>query len=88
MRNPDSSSIKELQNAYPKDRFAVVTIDYSDYPSIKKAAEEAAKILPRGLDYLISNAGVSLQENSTFKDMYACFALALARMLIPRFSAI
>ena len=78
MRNPDSDSIKELQNAYPKNRFAVVTIDYSDYPSIKKAAKEAAKILPSGLDYLISNAGVSLQENSTFEDMYGLLAHALA----------
>ncbi|EPT04505.1 NAD-binding protein [Fomitopsis schrenkii] len=69
VRNPDSSSIKELQGAYHNDRFAVVTIDYSDYASIEQAAEEAAKILPNGLDYLISNAAISLQENVPFEQI-------------------
>ncbi|KZT72159.1 NAD(P)-binding protein [Daedalea quercina L-15889] len=67
VRNLNSESIKELQSQYSQDRFAVIKIDYSDYSSIEKAAEEAAKILPNGLDYLISNAGISLQESASFE---------------------
>ena len=82
VRNPNSGSIKELQSAYSKDRFGVVTIDYSDYSSIKNASEEAAKILLNGLDYLISNAGVSLQENATFEEMYAVVCTCTRSLLM------
>ncbi|KAH9839322.1 uncharacterized protein C8Q71DRAFT_748949 [Rhodofomes roseus] len=69
VRNAESESIKKLASEYPKDRFAVVKLDYADYPSIGKAAEDAAKILPNGLDYLISNAGVSYQESASFESI-------------------
>ncbi|TFY62115.1 hypothetical protein EVJ58_g4078 [Rhodofomes roseus] len=69
VRNPAAESIKKLAGEYPSDQFAVVKIDYADYASIGKAAEDAAKILPNGLDYLISNAGVSLQDNPSFESI-------------------
>jgi len=67
VRNPEAGSIKKLGNDYPKVRFAVITLDYSDYASIAKAADEAAKVLPAGLDHLISNAAVSFQESASFE---------------------
>ncbi|KAH9935667.1 uncharacterized protein B0H18DRAFT_1114383 [Fomitopsis serialis] len=69
VRNPESESIATLGNDHPKARFAVVQLDYSDYASIGKAAAEVAHLLPAGLDYLISNAGVSFQESASFESI-------------------
>ena len=82
VRNPASGSIKELQGAYPQDQFAVVTMDYSSHPSIQEATSEAAKVLPNGLDYLINNAGVSLQESATFDEMYDSSSQSYSESLI------
>lgn len=44
----------------------MITLDYADGESIEKAAEAASALLPNGLDYLLSYAGVNLQETALF----------------------
>jgi len=70
VRNTEAESIKKLERQYPKSRFAVIKLDYSDYASIAEAADKAAKVLPAGLDHLINNAGVSFQESASFETIF------------------
>ncbi|EED85465.1 predicted protein [Postia placenta Mad-698-R] len=56
----------DLVAKYGKDRLALITLDYADGESIEKAAEAASALLPNGLDYLLSYAGVNLQETALF----------------------
>ena len=69
VRNTECGTLRALQGTYSKDRLAILKVDYSEYSTIEQAAEEAAKILPAGLDYLISNAATSLQVDATFDTM-------------------
>ncbi|SCU88984.1 LANO_0D03620g1_1 [Lachancea nothofagi CBS 11611] len=45
----------------------IVQLDVSSAESVKRAAAEAARILPDGLDVLISNAGIANPYNSTLE---------------------
>ncbi len=45
-------------------------MDVTKADSIKAVAEATEKILPNGLDNLISNAGVSYSPLSTFDELY------------------
>ncbi|EED80562.1 predicted protein [Postia placenta Mad-698-R] len=68
-RNPDASpGLRQLQEQYPKDRLAIVPMDVADTSSVLQAAETAAALLPNGLDWLISNAGIALQPGVTYED--------------------
>lgn len=48
-------------------------MDVADTSSVRQAAETAAALLPNGLDWLISNAGVALQPGVTYEDWYVAF---------------
>ncbi len=52
----------------------LVDLDVSKPESIRAAAEQVDKLLPAGLDNLVSNAGVSYNALKTFDDMYATAA--------------
>lgn len=66
-RRPDAATgLQDLVAKYGKDRLALITLDYADGESIEKAAEAASALLPNGLDYLLSYAGVNLQETALF----------------------
>ncbi|SCU88977.1 LANO_0D03598g1_1 [Lachancea nothofagi CBS 11611] len=45
----------------------IVQLDVSSAESVKKAAAETERILPEGLDVLISNAGIANPNNSTLE---------------------
>ena len=68
-RDLSAKALRELAAIYPKNRLALIELDITDVTSVKKAAEEAAALLPNGLDYLINNAGISLQTMTPFEDL-------------------
>ncbi|CZR58536.1 uncharacterized protein PAC_08428 [Phialocephala subalpina] len=81
LKNPDNyviatvrtpSKATELQaliSKYSENRAAVLQLDLASAESIKKAAEEAAKLLPDGLDCLVGNAGANDQPVATFENL-------------------
>jgi NAD(P)-dependent dehydrogenase (short-subunit alcohol dehydrogenase family) len=69
-RNTASNGLKELKSKHDDSQLALIDLDLSKQETIHAAAEKAAKLLPNGLDYLISNAGVGLTGLSSFDDMY------------------
>ncbi|CAL1706577.1 unnamed protein product [Somion occarium] len=69
-RNPSASQgLQDLASKYPKDRLALVTFDVSKPEQIEAAAKEVDQLAPKGLDYLINNAGISYQALTTFDDL-------------------
>jgi NAD(P)-dependent dehydrogenase (short-subunit alcohol dehydrogenase family) len=69
----NTASSKGLQDVKAQDqggRLILIDLDVSKAESVSKAAEEAAKALPDGLDYLLSSAGVSVSGPlKTFDEM-------------------
>lgn len=69
-RNPSKATeLQALLSQYPKDRATTLQLDLASPESIQKAAEEATKLLPEGLDGLIGNAGSNEQPKPTFEDL-------------------
>jgi NAD(P)-dependent dehydrogenase (short-subunit alcohol dehydrogenase family) len=68
-RDLSAKALQDLAAIYPKNRLALIELDVTDVTSAKTAAEEAAALLPNGLDYLINNAGISLQMMTSFEDL-------------------
>ncbi|KAF8877868.1 hypothetical protein BD779DRAFT_1230215 [Infundibulicybe gibba] len=69
-RSPDTAKgLQDLVAKFPKEQLVTVQFDITDYESIKRGAEEAARLLPNGLDYLINNAGVNYQAAASFEEM-------------------
>ncbi|KAG0651529.1 putative oxidoreductase [Hyphodiscus hymeniophilus] len=69
-RNPSKATeLQTLISKHPKERAAIVQLDLADVKSIEKAAEEATKLLPEGLDCLLGNAGVSEQPTQSFENL-------------------
>jgi len=67
-RDPTKATqLQALIDKHPKDRAAILQLDLANPESIKKAATEAASLLPDGLDCLVGNAGVSEQPMATFE---------------------
>lgn len=64
-----SPGLQELKAKFNNDRLHLVDLDVSNAESITKAAGETAKLLPNGLDNLVSNAGVDLTGSSTFEEL-------------------
>ncbi|PVI00638.1 putative short-chain dehydrogenase [Periconia macrospinosa] len=54
-----SSGLQELKTRNDNGRLILIDLDVSNAESVSKTVEEVAKVLPDGLDNLISNAGVS-----------------------------
>ncbi|KAH8807820.1 putative short-chain dehydrogenase [Xylogone sp. PMI_703] len=54
-----SRGLQELKAQHKDGRLILIDLDVTKVESIRNAAEQAAKVLPGGLDNLISNAGVS-----------------------------
>ncbi|KAH7121581.1 putative short-chain dehydrogenase [Dactylonectria macrodidyma] len=55
-----SSGLHELKANHRDDRLLLIDLDVSKQDSIRAAAEQTARLLPGGLDHLISNAGVAM----------------------------
>jgi len=69
-RNPTKATeLQALISQYPKERAAILELDLSNPESIEKAAEEAKRLLPDGLDTLIGNAGTNDQPKPTFEQL-------------------
>ncbi|KAK7920784.1 hypothetical protein PG985_008806 [Apiospora marii] len=54
-----SSGLQELKAKHGDGQLHLVSLDVTEPDSVHSAAEAAQKLLPNGLDYLISNAGVN-----------------------------
>ena len=66
-----SSGLQELKARNDDGRLILIDLDVTKAESIKSAAEQTAKVLPEGLDHLISNAGVSGSGPlKTFDELY------------------
>ena len=65
-----SSGLQELKAKQPDDQLHLLDMDVTKPNSIHAAGEAAGKLLPGGLDYLISNAGVSYEPEATFENLY------------------
>lgn len=69
-RNPSGSKgLQALSAKFSKDRLALVPLDTSKPEQITQAAKEVEKLTPNGLDYLVNNAGISLQPLATFEEL-------------------
>ncbi|KAI0074996.1 NAD(P)-binding protein [Panus rudis PR-1116 ss-1] len=69
-RNPSSSEgLQDLAKRYPQERLTFISLDINVPEQIERAAREADKLLPHGLDYLINNAGVNLQVLVPFDEI-------------------
>jgi NAD(P)-dependent dehydrogenase (short-subunit alcohol dehydrogenase family) len=62
--------LQTLISGYPKDRVALLQLDLGSSESIEKAAVEATKLLPDGLDCLVGNAGANDQPTASFEDLF------------------
>ncbi|KAH9204058.1 hypothetical protein DL95DRAFT_471830 [Leptodontidium sp. 2 PMI_412] len=65
-----TSSTPELQALLKQhpEKSAFVQLDIADPASIEKAALEVAKLVPDGLDTLVSNAGVNFQPKASLEE--------------------
>ncbi|KAI0785535.1 putative short-chain dehydrogenases/reductase [Abortiporus biennis] len=62
-----AKGLQELRKQYPDvKRLALIALDISKPDTIVNAAQEAEKLLPNGLDVLISNAGISRNSKETW----------------------
>ncbi|KAG9233059.1 putative short-chain dehydrogenases/reductase [Amylocarpus encephaloides] len=64
-----SSGLQDLKKQYPDSRLVLFDLDVSKPESIQAAAKATEKLLPNGLDNLISNAGVSYSALTSFEEM-------------------
>jgi NAD(P)-dependent dehydrogenase (short-subunit alcohol dehydrogenase family) len=72
-----SPGLQELKAHAKAGRLELIDLDVTKVESVRIAAEKTAKILPEGLDNLISNAGVSESGPlKTFDELYAGPVLA------------
>ncbi|KAH9913015.1 uncharacterized protein B0H18DRAFT_1050980 [Fomitopsis serialis] len=53
-----SPGLQSLTSTYPEARLAVLLLDLASKESIEKAGEQAATLLPNGLDFLIHNSAI------------------------------
>ncbi|KAF8888270.1 hypothetical protein BD779DRAFT_1623750 [Infundibulicybe gibba] len=69
-RDPSASEgLSALSAKFSREHLAITQFDIADPESIKRGAAEATMLLPNGLDYLIHNAGVSLQPFTPFREV-------------------
>jgi NAD(P)-dependent dehydrogenase (short-subunit alcohol dehydrogenase family) len=68
-RNTAAKGLTELVNNSPKGNINVIRLDVLDTASIQEAVAEVAKLLPGGLDVIISNAGVDSQPLVPFENL-------------------
>jgi NAD(P)-dependent dehydrogenase (short-subunit alcohol dehydrogenase family) len=61
--------LQALLKSHTGGRLVLHDMDVINPLSISNAALAAEKLLPNGLDHLISNAGISLQPLASFDDL-------------------
>ncbi|KPM34770.1 hypothetical protein AK830_g11801 [Neonectria ditissima] len=64
-----SSGLQDLKAKHGDARFHLLDMDVIKLDSVHAAAEAAGKLLPSGLDHLISNAGVSYDASASWEDV-------------------
>ncbi|TVY55525.1 putative oxidoreductase [Lachnellula cervina] len=64
-----SPGLQKLKKEHPDGRLILLNLDVMSADSIKATAEATNKLLPRGLDNLISNAGVNYNGLKTFDEL-------------------
>jgi hypothetical protein len=65
-----SSGLQELKAEHSDGRLHLLNMDVTKPNSIHAAGEAASKLLPGGLDHLISNAGVSYDLLAMLENLY------------------
>jgi len=63
-RNIDGEPLRALKRGYP-DRLSLLNLDVSSTDSVKAAAEATKRAHPNGIDYLINNAAMIGEAEST-----------------------
>lgn len=64
-----SSGLQDLKANTGDGHMYLLDLDVTKPESVHAAAEAATKLLPDGLDHLISNAGISYDALTTFDDL-------------------
>jgi NAD(P)-dependent dehydrogenase (short-subunit alcohol dehydrogenase family) len=64
-----AKDLQELKARQTDNRLHLVDLDVSSSYGVLVAAEEVSKILPDGLDCLISNAGVAYTGQESFENV-------------------
>lgn len=64
-----SEGLQNLQRLHSSDRLVLLDLDVTSSESIQRAVEQVDRLLPNGIDYFISNAGVSHQPLAKFEDL-------------------
>ncbi|KAK3323657.1 putative short-chain dehydrogenases/reductase [Cercophora scortea] len=64
-----AEGLQALASKHSADQLVLLDLDITSQESIDRAAAEAARILPDGLDHLIGNAGVNEQALVSFEDL-------------------
>lgn len=67
--------LQELVTSNPKGRLITLPLDIGSEDSIKAGVAEVEKHLPNGLDYLINNAGGTLQNENLIQEVSVRFLL-------------
>lgn len=65
----NAAALQALANESTGGRIILLDMDVTNLESIKYAARTVEKLLPEGLDHLISNAGISLQPLASFDEL-------------------
>lgn len=65
----NATGLQALLKSHTGGRLVLLDMDVTKPLSINDAALAAEKLLPDGLDHLISNAGISLQPLSSFDEL-------------------
>lgn len=65
-----SIGLQELKGKHRDGQLYLIDLDVTNIESIQRAAQETSRLLPGGLDNLISNAGVNPNPLTSFEDMF------------------
>ncbi|KAK0761329.1 hypothetical protein N5P37_006278 [Trichoderma harzianum] len=64
-----STGLQELKGKHGDGQLHLIDLDVTNIESIQRAAQETSRLLPGGLDNLISNAGVNPNPLTSFEDI-------------------
>lgn len=65
-----STGLQELKSKHRDGQLHLIDLDVTNIESIQRSAQETNRLLPGGLDNLISNAGVNPNPLTSFEDMF------------------
>ncbi|KAL6694005.1 putative short-chain dehydrogenases/reductase [Trichoderma pleuroticola] len=64
-----STGLQELKSKHRDGQLHLIDLDVTNIESIRRAVQETSRLLPGGLDNLVSNAGVNPSPLTSFEDI-------------------